>query len=349
MCVAGVAGCMAIVISAFGMGDSMNAFFNMLFSKMHNYDLQVVFKPDITTAQYNRIAAFSGITESEFQMYTSAAFFTNGKEGKKENAGVTVVEDEISLMLIDTEASSPVKMPDGGIIMAKSLAVQLGINEGETLRSEITGINKPYYMKVSRICKNIQGVYISRSMWRDFGLEYLPSAVYIRAEKPSALKKSLSGYEFIMAVKEKAEVVAAMESQLSNMYVMLGVLSLAGGVLAFVVLYNLGIMNYFERMRELATLMVLGFYNKEIKVLVLRENTIFTIAGIIIGIPFGVWLNEYLMSGSEAAGYEPDIYIKPLSFLISAGLTYIYVIIVNLMLGHKFKKIDMIGALKSVE
>ena len=95
--------------------------------------------------------------------------------------------------------------------------------------------------------------------------------------------------------------------------------------------------------------MVLGFYDKEIRVLVLRENSIFTVIGIVFGIPLGIWFHSYMMSNGESAGFEVDAYIGYLTFFIAAGLTYCFSLLVNLSLGKKFKEIDMIGALKSIE
>ena len=103
---------------------------------------------------------------------------------------------------------------------------------------------------------------------------------------------------------EKYKLVESINSQMSAMNTIAFILIIFGGVLALVVLYNLGILNFYERMRELATLKVLGFMNNEIKTLVLRENTIFTIIGIIIGIPLGIKLTTFIMTASAQDRYE---------------------------------------------
>jgi Predicted permease. len=181
------------------------------------------------------------------------------------------------------------------------------------------------------------------------GQGFKPTIAYLNASGPEAVKSKIAEYDFVSSVKLKEEVVSAIETQLETVKSMVFVLALAAGILAFVVLYNLGIINYYERLRELATLMVLGFYNKEIKALVLRENTIFAITGIILGIPLGILLNNVLLGSSESAGYEINAYIGTVTFFIAAGLTFLYSWFVNLTLGRKFKEIDMVGALKSIE
>jgi putative ABC transport system permease protein len=102
-------------------------------------------------------------------------------------------------------------------------------------------------------------------------------------------------------------------------------------------------------MRELATLKVLGFLSKEIKVLVLRENTIFTCIGIILGIPMGIGLHSSMLSQSSTQDMTFKPFINIITFLYAAGLTFIFSIFVNMLLGKKLKQIDMLGALKSVE
>lgn len=346
MCVAGVVGCMAIIITAFGISDSNDRFFSMLFDKLHRYDLQVLLKADATEAQYKRIQSTDGVEVCEYQMVLTAAF---KHDGKKETSSITVSEDEISLMLLDINSGFVMKMPGKGAVVSSVLARKLNIQAGDMLEAEISGTNRKIHVEAVQILKNINGIYVGRSAWRALGQEYRPTAVYISASAPERAKDKISDYEFVLAVKQKGEIVASIESQLGTVKVMVFILTVFGGVLAFVVLYNLGIMNYFERTRELATLMVLGFYDKEIKVLVLRENTIFTIAGIILGIPFGIWFHSFLMGNSESAGFEVDIYVSYLTFFIAAGLTFMFSMFVNLTLGKRFREIDMVGALKSVE
>ena len=114
-----------------------------------------------------------------------------------------------------------------------------------------------------------------------------------------------------------------------------------------VVLYNLGIMSFYEQIRNLATLMVLGFYDKEIRKLLLTENIVFTVIGIIIGTPFGIMIAEMLMS--TAGSLTLETVITPFFFAVSVVLTMMFALLVNLMIGRKMKTIDMLGALKSVE
>ncbi len=125
------------------------------------------------------------------------------------------------------------------------------------------------------------------------------------------------------------------------------VLILFGGGLACIVIYNLGIMSFFEQIRGLATLMVLGFYEKEIKRLQLSENIIFAAAGIALGIPLGLVLNKAIITSITTMPLETAT--RPFSLMLSGAITMVFALAVNVLIGWKMRDIDMLGALKSVE
>ena len=127
------------------------------------------------------------------------------------------------------------------------------------------------------------------------------------------------------------------------------VLIVSAGMLAFVVLYNLNNINITERQRELATLKVLGFYDKEVSQYVLRENILLTIAGIIFGSGFGVLLHRYIIVTVEVDAVMFGRDIRPVSFLYCAVITCIFSVVVNWFMHRKLTKIDMVESLKSVE
>ena len=121
------------------------------------------------------------------------------------------------------------------------------------------------------------------------------------------------------------------------------------GALAFIVLYNLTNINITERVREIATVKVLGFYDQETNSYVFRENIILTVLGVIVGIPMGIALHAYVMAQIHIDMIHFDVRITALSFLISTALTLVFGMIVNLALRGKIRRIDMAQALKSIE
>ncbi len=346
MCVLGVAGSMAIIITAFGFRNSTEKLKNNMFSNMYRYDIQVMLKKGTSTFEAERIKKITGVDKTENVM---SQVVKVSKNGKSENTTINVMEDKISLMVPSIDAKEGMSMPEEGFIASTALAEKLNIHSGDMVDLVVAGKSDIRKVKLSDIKENISGGYISKSLWRKLGEEYTPSIIYVKTKQPSSFIENTKDYDFIVSLKQKSELVASINDQMRAVNSISLVLMIFGGVLTLVVLYNLGILNFYERMRELATLKVLGFYDNEIKVLVLRENTIFTVIGIIIGIPLGMALTTFILSQSSRENMTFEPYIKGVTFIYAAGLTYMFSIIVNILLKIKLKDIDMLGALKSVE
>ena len=201
-------------------------------------------------------------------------------------------------------------------------------------------------MKVAELNRSVSGVYISRSLWRSLGLAYTPTAAYVTAEDPDALAARLADYDFVDAWQTR-EVATRGGGSVNSMSMVVYILILFGGGLACIVIYNLGIMSFFEQIRSLATLMVLGFHDKEIKTLQLSENIIFAVCGIILGIPLGVALNRMILQAITTMDLVEAT--RPVSLLLSGAITLLFALAVNVVIGRKMRDIDMLGALKSVE
>ena len=140
-----------------------------------------------------------------------------------------------------------------------------------------------------------------------------------------------------------------MDDTLNAMNFVVYVLIVSAGLLAFIVLYNLANVNISERIRELATIKVLGFYDKEVYDYVTREIVLLTVIGILFGLVFGYFLNMFILSTCEINILRFKRIVTPLSMLISSVITIVFTMIVNFMTYFSLKKIDMIESLKSVE
>ena len=131
-------------------------------------------------------------------------------------------------------------------------------------------------------------------------------------------------------------------------YVVL-VLIVSAGALAFVVLYNLTNINVAERLREIATIKVLGFYDKEVSAYIFRENVALTLMGTVAGLLGGIWLHRFVITTAEIDTIMFGRTVAPLSYLLSAALTILFAVLVNLAMHFHLKKVDMVESLKSVE
>lgn len=179
------------------------------------------------------------------------------------------------------------------------------------------------------------------------GLPYTPTTAYLRAADAGALQEELNRYDFVDSWQTREAVTDAAADSLSSASLVAYILILFGGGLACVVIYNLGIMSFFEQIRALATLMVLGFYDQEIRRLQLSENIIFTIGGILLGLPAGMALTHFFIHVLK--NLPLMVSTKPLSYILSCAVTLLFALAVNAMIGRKMREIDMLGALKSVE
>ena len=344
ICICGVMGCMALNITALGINDSLNNFSYLLGNKLHQYDVMAVFSRDITTGQSSHLARLEGVSAVQYEMTTGARFYS---EDKKETGSITVCDDTLTLKLFDISGADTVDMPKDGAVISEKLAKKLGLSPGDTLLAECLENNKTHTIQIVRTCGNIDGIYLSKSFWRGLGEYFLPTAAYLNSTNPDQLLARLSDYDFVSTQKTRSDVVSVITNQLVTMNVVVVILIVFGGILALVVLYNLGIMNFLEQTRSLATLMVLGFRDKEIRALMLTENILFAVFGALFGLPCGIYLHRMIIGSIES--FNIPVYATVWTYVVSGILTILFALIVNMVLSKKMKTIDMLGALKSVE
>lgn len=284
------------------------------------------------------------MTEAELEMSTACWLYS---DTSRTTATVTVTEDQVSLKLYDPYASGTLVPPEDGVVLEEALADDLGIQVGDTISLRLTGDSRWYSVRVAQLDRSVSGVYLRRSLWRSLGLAYSPTAVYMTTDDPDGLARRLESYDFVDAWQTRETVTAAAVEKMQSTSMVVYILIVFGGGLACIVIYNLGIMSFFEQIRSLATLMVLGFYDKEIRLLQLSENIIFAVAGILLGIPLGVFLNRMIL---DAVTTMPLVEAtRPFSLAISCAITMVFALAVNKIIGRKMRDIDMLGALKSVE
>ena len=343
-CIFGIAFCMALVFLAFALRDSIDHYADALSRGQNRYDLMVDLSASVTEGQYRRLTRDVGVTGAELEMTTAAWLYTGTQRA---TASVTVAEDRIDLKRYDPYAEGPQALPSGGLVLEESLAEELGVAVGDTVTLRFTGDTAYYPVPVAEVNRNVSGAYLSRSLWRSLGLAYTPTAAYVTAEDPDALAARLADYDFVDGWQTRAVATQAAVDQMRSMSMVVYVLIVFGGGLACIVIYNLGIMSFFEQIRSLATLMVLGFHDQEIKTLQLSENIIFAVCGIVLGVPMGVAFNRMILRAITTMSLVEAT--RPVSLVLSAALTLLFALAVNVVIGRKMREIDMLGALKSVE
>ena len=343
-CIFGIAFCMALVFLAFALRDSVDYYASALASGQNRYDLMVDLNASVTGGQYRRVTGDVGVEQAELEMTTAGWLYT---ADRRATASVTVAEDVVDLKRYDPYAGGPITLPEDGAVMEEALAEELGVGVGDALTLRFTGDSRYYSVRVAELDRSAAGVILSRSLWRSLGLAYTPTAAYVTAADPEALAARLEDYSFVDGWQTRESATAAAVARLNSMSMVVYILIVFGGGLACIVIYNLGIMSFFEQVRSLATLMVLGFYEKEIKTLQLSENLIFAACGVVLGIPLGAVFLRVVLAAVTTMPLEEAT--RPVSLALSCGVTMLFALAVNRVIGRKMRNIDMLGALKSVE
>ena len=211
--------------------------------------------------------------------------------------------------------------------------------------------------KVKDMMKNYVGhyVFMSKTFYENNIKQYKTNMIFVNtnenlnADVQNNISQEILNIEGVASVSVISSLMKAVSDMLNTMNYVVIILIVASTLLAFVVLYNLANINIAERQREIATLKVLGFYDKEVDNYINKENIIFTIIAIVIGLVLGTFLTSGIISSIEIDSLRFMKNILPISYVYSAGITLVFSIIVNFIIHFVLKKIDMIESLKSVE
>ena len=219
----------------------------------------------------------------------------------------------------------------------------LGVEKGDKISWHIYGQEKWITGEVGEIYRSpvSQGITISRELFEQQGLQFTPTAI-VSGEKFS---NPPEGVESIWSISDLTE---SYETMTEAMNIMVYVLIIAAVLLAIVVLYNLGVLSFTERERELATLKVIGFQSGKIRQLLLTQNIWLTVIGVVFGIPSGKLLIDFMLS-TMGDSFDLMRIILVSNIVISIMITFILSVFVNYLFSGKIRRIDMVSSLKAVE
>lgn len=361
MTVIGILGCTALILTGFGIKDSVGRLVPDQFNNVFKYNMKITLKENLTKDEKENFAS-ELLQEEEIdkiaKVYMGSESVSN--ENNTEEVQLIIPEDEEQLNgiinLRDAKTKEKLNLIDGKICVTDKLAQLLNVKKGENITIK-TNEDKEIQLEVSDIAENYvqHYIFITVETYKQiYNKDYNTNVILIKDNELSKSKEEQLASE-IMDKKEVASVsnidtlVESMEDTMKLLNYVVVVLIVSAGLLAFVVLYNLANVNISERIRELATIKVLGFYDKEVYDYVVRETTILTIIGIILGLVGGFVLNYYILGTCEINILRFNRKINLISYIYSALITIVFTIIVNIATYYSLKKIDMIESLKSVE
>ena len=358
MMIMGIGGCSALVVTALGLKDSFSDIVSAQFREIAVYDMSVTLAEPADDKMLDKLADEFGKYFDSYALLNSSTMELHSDNTNK-SANIIIPENADELAgqyhFLDSKNKAALSYPkEGEIILTKRLAKVLGVKKGDT----ITITDDDFHtmtVTVSGICKNyvFNYAFIAKETYMDtVGHEPEYRTVY------ASLKDGMDAHQTVADMLtlddiSSAYVNADTQEQFNNMissinYVVIMVIVLAAA-LAFVVLYNLTNINITERIREIATIKVLGFYSGETAAYVFRENFILTGIGAVLGLGLGKLLHVFIMDCINVEAVSFDSYITPLSYLLSVILTFVFAVIVNFFMLFKLKKINMAESLKSVE
>ena len=351
-------GCSALVVTALGLKDSFSDIVSAQFREIAVYDMSVTLAEPADDKMLDKLADEFGEYFDSYALLNSSTMELHSDNANK-SANIIIPENADELAgqyhFLDSKNKAALSYPkEGEIILTKRLAKVLGVKKGDTITITDDDFNT-MTVTVSGICKNyvFNYAFIAKETYMNtVGHEPEYRTVY------ASLKDGMDAHQTVADMLtlddiSSAYVNADTQEQFNNMissinYVVIMVIVLAAA-LAFVVLYNLTNINITERIREIATIKVLGFYSGETAAYVFRENFILTGIGAVLGLGLGKLLHVFIMDCINVEAVSFDSYITPLSYLLSVILTFVFAVIVNFFMLFKLKKINMAESLKSVE
>ena len=296
------------------------------------------------------------ITNFEAEMNDFKDKFARNVRISSEKFQKAIAEIDKTIKLRDVKTEEPFTLSDEGVIITDKLAELINAKIGDTI-TITTSDDEQKEIKVVGITENYIShyVYMSKELYQQvFGKEYSTNVLLIQdnnlsEDQEETIMQEMVAKNEVSTVTLTATTMKTLDDTMNSLNYVVVVLIISAGLLAFVVLYNLSNINIGERIRELATIKVLGFYDREVYDYVTRETILLTIIGIILGLVAGYFLNFYILGTCEINMLRFEKVIHPISYVYAVAITLIFSIIVNLVTYFTLKKIDMIGSLKSVE
>ncbi len=329
----GIVGCMVLMVGGLGMRDTLTGFLDLLDKDISNYTTKVNLVDDADLEKSKELYKELG---GDWESLTGISL-----DG--DTITLDIVHNPNDLFNVIDEDNNRLDLSGKGVYLCLRLKDKANI--GDEIEFSPYGSKDTYKAKVIGYNRSVmtESVTMTDALADELGIDYSISSIYTD-KKTGEIKSN----DLISGKQDKAQLMETFNSFVQIMDSMVVILVVAAVILGIVVLYNLGIMSYVERSRELATLKVLGFKNRTIGKLLISQNIWLTVIGVIIGLPAGVGVLQWLLA-ALAGEYEMKLMLGVLTYGVSILLTFGVSLLVGLMVARKNKKIDMVEALKGAE
>ena len=359
MMVIGISGCTALLLTGFGIRDSVTSIADRQFEEIQTYQLGVTLKDGVWEDNTPAVEEIAGIIDSyggEYEVALETAIDLETTAGIKNVKLIAARNpDKIGEYInLHTASGEAIDYPETGeIVICNKLSERYRIRVGDTIRLYDED-RKELQAVVSGICDNYiyNYVYVNEETYRKATGEMNYQSIYVNLPEETDVYEvgaALTKAENVTAVSVNMDMLLRVSRMMNSMNYIVFLIILCAGTLAFIVLYNLNNINITERVREIATIKVLGFYKNETASYVFRENTVLTGIGCALGLVLGRLLHIYVMHEVDIDMMSFDVHVEPVSYLLSILLTFVFTWVINRIMSVKLEKINMAESLKSVD
>ncbi len=362
MTIIGIGGCTALLLTGFGLRDSIMSIVPKQFTQIQAYHFSLGLDESSSSSEDSALNRQLGEYAEDYIYIMQSSVDVQSDEGTL-NAYLTAAEgDSLSgfIHLRERRGGESIAFPpENGVVITEKLASKLGLSVGDNFtftqggtaiyETSVAGIAENYvYNYIYMPCAVYEELFNSQPQF-NMVMCTLPDGEEVTEELEQNTSEKLLEIDNVQSVSFITRLERDFDDVMSGLNSVVVVLIICASLLAFVVLYNLTNINITERKREIATLKVLGFYEKEAASYVFRENIILTLIGIVLGLVFGIFLHQFVVVTAEVDIVMFDRNISALSYVWSALMTVIFSFLVSLAMRKRISSIDMVESLKSIE
>ena len=352
MTIAGIAGCAGLLILGFGIKDSVSDVVYLQNQEIFKYDYSVTLNdPEYVEAAIEKLDNNPHVDKAvQYGTYMTRVYL----DGEEATANMIVIdpkESKYAFNLKQTDKKTPIKLGSDGVVVSEKFAKNHNLKEGDTITIESASRIKAD-VKISKICEMYfqHYIFMSEDLYKEvFDEELESNKITINSDDDydlSPVIRSLEGFSNMSSTADSTKKFGTMISALNLIIV---VIILVAGSLAFVVIVNLTQVNISERIREIATLKVLVFTDHEVDTYIFKEIILLSLIGCVVGIPIGIIEHKFIMSVLNIEMIMYGNQIKRISFVYSIIITIVFTVIVLMFMRKPLKEVDMVESLKSVE
>lgn len=362
MTIFGVCGSVALLFTGFGVQHSISGIGERQFGEIIHYDLIVAKNDNLTENQEKDIDELlnSDTVKQQSPIHYEELSKVAGSTKDKQTIKLIVPEDSDTfnkyIELVNRKTNDELALKDDGAIISERLAKLLGVAKGDKITINDSN-NNEITIKVTDITEMYMGhfIFMNANAYQEvFNQNYSANANLVTLTTSNKENTEIQATEFmnlsgVKGVVQNTTLTTQIDTIVHSLDKIMKVLILVATLLAIVILYNLTNINVSERIRELSTIKVLGFYNGEVTMYIYRETLILSLFGIIVGYGFGFLLHRYIITAvpPDDVMFNPELWIT--TFIIPAIIIAVTTVVLGFFINKKLKHVDMLEALKSVE